>query len=363
MERRGRKRKLTTKNRKKMRRAFSSLPYDHPFWENVLPYLSTRDKISLRGVNRNCQDIVDSSFSKALSLTVPSDMPPRLVRIMVGKNKCVRTLKAQHYKTMDDIAPCFKYQVRLASVDLSHSVFTNVKLAFDTLVNHCRLLKKIRLQNLSENEHPLAARSEYWPFRRLLRKPLPHLQHLDISGNGSRKLSTAMFISLMKKHPKLHTLSVDSGVIAGVISDASQDRSVRTRMNHEGGLEKMDLMFRHAVGHLLRKRKSLVRILETWLASPGLKNLTLCLGGLNAVQELLWFLSVSKRKLPQRYRKLPLIDPSPRRRIQCTKKPVTEGDVSSPPQPEISYQFAEGFRTVLRSFRERGVIVKAARNW
>ncbi|XP_076472351.1 uncharacterized protein LOC143301828 isoform X3 [Babylonia areolata] len=185
-----------------MQKAFQSLPHDHPFWENVLPYLSTWDNISLRNVNRNCQDVVDSYFSTALTLTVPSDMPSREVRIVVGNNTHVRTLTAQRCRAVDDIVPFFKYQDRLVSVDLSYSVFTSVENAVDTLVNYCRLLVKISLRGLSNYSYPLAARSVSWPFVGLLRNPLPHLQHLDLTRNGSGGLSPAMFTSLLEKHPR-----------------------------------------------------------------------------------------------------------------------------------------------------------------
>ncbi|XP_076435266.1 uncharacterized protein LOC143275083 [Babylonia areolata] len=210
------KRKLSsdiTENRQKLQQAFWSMPSDHPIWICLLPYLSTEDKLVLRDVNRNCQDIMDSAFSKALTITVPSDTPSEMIKIVMENNRCVRNLTAQHCKTVQDIVAWFPYQVRLVRVDLSHSVFTSVEYAVDTLVDCCRQLEKVCLQNLTENEYPLAVRSKQWPFHGLLRNPLPRLQHLDISGNGSRWLSPSMFASLIEKHPRLHTLSVDCGVL------------------------------------------------------------------------------------------------------------------------------------------------------
>ncbi|XP_076472350.1 uncharacterized protein LOC143301828 isoform X2 [Babylonia areolata] len=214
-----------------MQKAFQSLPHDHPFWENVLPYLSTWDNISLRNVNRNCQDVVDSYFSTALTLTVPSDMPSREVRIVVGNNTHVRTLTAQRCRAVDDIVPFFKYQDRLVSVDLSYSVFTSVENAVDTLVNYCRLLVKISLRGLSNYSYPLAARSVSWPFVGLLRNPLPHLQHLDLTRNGSGGLSPAMFTSLLEKHPRLHTLSLDAGPAVDFLRH-SRHRRRRRRLSN-----------------------------------------------------------------------------------------------------------------------------------
>ncbi|XP_076440878.1 uncharacterized protein LOC143280170 [Babylonia areolata] len=332
-----------------MEQAFLSLTFDHPFWVNFLQYLSTRDKVSLRGVNRNCRDVVDSFFSKAVTLTVPMDMPPMLVRTMVRNNKCVRTLTAEHRKTVevccktvDEIVPFFKYQVRLMSVDLSRSLFSSVKLAFDILVDHCRLLKKICLSCLHENMQPLAVRSDDWPFLGLLRNPLPCLQQLDISGNGSRGLSPTMFASLLEKHPRLHTLSVDSEVQVSLILAIRQNRQICDVMEREGVFREFDGIIQNGVGHLVSGQTDLDQVLEAWLASPNLTHLTLCMGGLNTRFQHEWILSKLLNYLPWAKQSLNLLQRFPVSAatewvLQCSKGQRAEGeDVSSSPhQPEV----------------------------
>ncbi|XP_076473104.1 uncharacterized protein LOC143302350 [Babylonia areolata] len=351
METGSRKRKLSsdiTENRQKLQQAFWSMPSDHPIWICLLPYLSTEDKLVLRDVNRNCQDIMDSAFSKALTITVPSDTPSEMIKIVMENNRCVRNLTAQHCKTVQDIVAWFPYQVRLVRVDLSHSVFTSVEYAVDTLVDCCRQLEKVCLQNLTENEYPLAVRSKQWPFHGLLRNPLPRLQHLDISGNGSRWLSPSMFASLIEKHPRLHTLSVDCGVLMSWLRRVQRIQDLmdlRHFFTTEEDYRRFITFFQNGNGQLISCQQDLDTVMEAWLASPALINLTLSIG-LNALSDVEWFLSLISRSQPwsqwmlnnspRRENGLGM-SPEPQTVLICVRNEKGEDEDGTPqPLPEVS---------------------------
>ncbi|XP_076472347.1 uncharacterized protein LOC143301827 [Babylonia areolata] len=337
-----------------MQKAFQSLAHDHPFWKNVLPYLSVKDTIPLRGVNRNCRDIVDSYFSTALTLTVPSNATRWLVRIMMGNNKCVRTLKAQRCRAVDDIVPCFKYQDRLVSVDLSYSVFTSVENAVDTLVDYCRLLVKISLRGLSNYSYPLAARSVSWPFVGLLRNPLPHLQHLDIR-SGSGGLSPAMFTSLLEKHPRLHTLSLDAGPTVDFLHHFG-NRYLRYHRNRFHIITPVGVF----CNHLILQQTDLDEVLEAWLSSPSLMNLTLYPEGESCVVRVS---AIYGFDVGESHAFCSGCESSgaPLRILQCTRtlRKAEGEDASSPLQLQICFRrnWFKRFGFTLDAYKKRGGIM------
>ena len=58
--------------------ALTSLPWMSVFWQNVLPYLSVRDKFLLRAVNRHCLGVIETEFRNARSIIPPSE--PQMCR-------------------------------------------------------------------------------------------------------------------------------------------------------------------------------------------------------------------------------------------------------------------------------------------